>query len=133
MRGSARASHNITRRRRILYRSGSLNTYHKRLNESYRDLCRLPANGSSLIERVRRARATELLDNVLKTAIRKRGSAVSILTKDEYKLIAFSAHRHRAGKAALGLSCGACFEELACVFASYGALYEDIADAVTAV
>ena len=29
---------------------------------------------------------------------------------------------HKAGRAALGLSCGACFEELACVFASSGAL-----------
>ena len=51
----------------------------------------------------------------------------------KYKLIAFSVHRHKTGRAALGLSCGACFEELACVFASSGALYEDIADAVTAV
>ena len=44
-----------------------------------------------------------------------------------------AAHRHKAGRAALGLSCDACFEELACVFASSGVLYEDIADAVTAV
>ena len=49
----------------------------------------------------------------------------------KYKLIAFSAHRHKAGRAALGLSCGACFEELACVFASSGALCEDITDATS--
>ena len=29
--------------------------------------------------------------------------------------------RHKAGIAALGLSCGVCFEALACVFASAGA------------
>ena len=29
---------------------------------------------------------------------------------------------HKAGRAALGLSCAACFKELACVFASSGAL-----------
>ena len=30
--------------------------------------------------------------------------------------------RHKAGRAAFGLSCVACFEQIACVFASCGAL-----------
>ena len=35
----------------------------------------------------------------------------------------FLAHRHKAGRAAFGLSCVARFEQLACVFASCGALH----------
>ena len=37
----------------------------------------------------------------------------------------YGRHRHRAGRAALGLSCGACFEEPAGVFASRAPLYLD--------
>ena len=35
----------------------------------------------------------------------------------------FLVHRHKAGRAAFGLSCVARFEQLACVFASCGALH----------
>ena len=43
----------------------------------------------------------------------------------------FLHHRHKAGRAALGLSCVACFEALACVFASSGASIEKLDDTLT--
>ena len=40
-------------------------------------------------------------------------------------VLIYGRHRHRAGIAALGLSCGACFEEPVGVFASRAPLYLD--------
>ena len=50
---------------------------------------------------------------------------------DVIDILHFPHHRHKADAAALGLSCGVCFEALACVFASAGASLKKTDDTLT--
>ena len=65
---------------------GGLDTDHERLNETNGYLGSLPTNGCSLIERVGGACATELLDDMLKSAAGNVGNTVGIVTDNESRV-----------------------------------------------
>ena len=67
------------------------------LNKTNRDLGRLPADSCSLVERVGATARAELLDDMLKASVLKRGSTVRVLTEDESRVYVSTASTRFTG------------------------------------